>query len=89
MFDRFLRQLENPAALLAIVVAVLITLGTVMVYSASGARAGLENIRVMAKQETRPDEDYRFHHGSDYFVKQMMWGVIGIAVGFGLMKVPL
>lgn len=89
MFDRFLRQLENPAALLAIVVAVLITLGTVMVYSASGARAGLENIRVMAKQETRPDEDYRFHHGTDYFVKQMMWGVIGIAVGFGLMKVPL
>ncbi|MCC6546517.1 putative lipid II flippase FtsW [Candidatus Sumerlaeota bacterium] len=87
--ERFFRQFENPAALMAIVVAVLITLGTVMVYSASGARAGLENIRVMAKKETRPDEDYRFHHGSEYFVKQIMWGAIGLAVGFALMKVPM
>lgn len=89
MLQRYLRCSENPAALLAIVVTVLMTLGMIMVYSASGARAGLENIRVAAKQESRAEEDYRFHHGADYLVKQITWAVAGLMVGFALLKVPV
>lgn len=89
MLARLLRCFDNPAALLAVVVAVLMSLGIVMVYSASGARAGVENIRVAAREESRADEDYRFHHGSDYLVKQAMWALLGIAVGGVLLRVPV
>ncbi len=65
------------------------TLGMVMVYSASGARAGLENIRVQAKVEARAEEDYRFHHGTDYVVKQIVWAALGLAAGFALLRLPI
>ena len=89
MFKSYLRTFENPAALLAIVVTVLMTLGMVMVYSASGARAGLENIRVQAKVEARAEEDYRFHHGTDYVVKQIAWAALGLAAGLALLRLPI
>lgn len=89
MSDRFLRAFQNPAALLAITVTILIVVGMVMLYSASGARAGLENIRVSAATETRADEDYRFHHGADYLIKQGFWALIGITAAFSLLRVPM
>lgn len=87
--QRFLRELENPAALLALVVAILLSVGMVMVYSASGARAGLEEIRVSAKREARAEEAYVFHHRSDYFLKQAMWAAFGLIAGAVLLKLPL
>ncbi|CAN5408025.1 stage V sporulation protein E [soil metagenome] len=87
--QRFIRTFENPAALLAVIVTALMCTGMVMLYSASGAWAGRENIRVIARDEHRAEEDYRFHHGSDYLVKQVMWAALGLAVGLALMKLPL
>lgn len=86
---RFFQTFENPAALLVVVVAVLMTSGLVMVYSASGTRAGLERIRVQAQDESRTEESYRFHHDSSYLVKQVMWGVIGIAACIVLIRIPV
>jgi cell division protein FtsW len=89
MIRRFFACFDNPAALLAVVVAVLVSLGVVMVYSASGARAGLENIRVMAKDDSRLEEEYRFHHGSNYLVKQVIWAGIGLVFCLGVLKIPV
>lgn len=89
MSDRFLRAFQNPAALLAITVTILVVVGMVMLYSASGARAGLENIRASAATETRADEDYRFHHGADYLIKQGFWALLGITAAFSLLRVPM
>lgn len=89
MESRLSRLFDNPGTLLAILVAVLISLGSVMVYSASGARAGLENIRVQAQRDSRPEEEYRFHHGTDYFVKQLSWVAVGLLIGGVLLKVPV
>ena len=89
MESRLSRLFDNPGTLLAILVAVMISLGSVMVYSASGARAGLENIRVQAQRDSRPEEEYRFHHGTDYFVKQVAWVAIGLLIGGVILKVPV
>ncbi len=89
MADRFLRTFDNPAALLVVIVAALVTTGLVMVYSASGARAGLENLRAQARVESRADEEYRFHHGMDYFVRQAFWVTAGLVIGAGLVRVPV
>ena len=48
MNDRIDSLLRNPAALLLVVVMALMSIGLVMVYSASGARAGLETKRIAA-----------------------------------------
>lgn len=89
MIRRFFHTFDNPAALLVIVAGILISLGMVMLYSASGARAGLEEIRVQAKIESRAEEDYQFHHADSYLARQMVWGVLGLAVALGAMYIPV
>lgn len=89
MFTRFLRCFDNPAALLVVTVAILLTLGSVVLYSASGARAGFERIRIQATQETRAEEDYRFHHSAAYVIRQSFWALLGIGVACGLLRVRM
>jgi cell division protein FtsW len=86
---RFLDCFDNPAALLAIVVAAMISLGTVMLYSASGARAGLESIRAQARVESRADEDYRFHHSASYVWRQGIWVLAGVVLCLAMVRVPV
>lgn len=81
--------LLNPAALLFIVAMTLLSVGLVMVYSASGARAGLENRRVAAAVEQTPEESRVFHHGSDYLIKQLVWGALGMIALFAAARVPM
>lgn len=78
MIRRFFQCFENPAALLIVVAAVLMSLGLVMIYSASGARAGLEDLRSRESAESRMVEDFRFHHGQSYLLRQGMWAVLGL-----------
>lgn len=91
MVARFLRTFDNPAALLAIVVAVLISIGTVMVYSASGARAGHESLRISISQAggSLPEEDFRPHHDSSYFVKQIAWTLAGLLAAGLIICLPM
>ncbi|MBI1290471.1 stage V sporulation protein E [bacterium] len=87
--QRLGRSFDNPAALLLLIVAVLLSLGLITLYSASGARAGLENIRVTARAENRAEEDYRFHHSSSYLQKQVMWAGLGLVAAIALSMIPL
>lgn len=89
MLARLLRCFDNPGALLALVVTALLSLGMVMVYSASGPRAGLEANRIAEKKGVVVEEQFRSHHGSAYFVKQVMWAGVGIALAFALLKLPI
>lgn len=89
MLHRFLRCFDNPAALLVVTVAILLSMGSVALYSASGARAGMEEIRAQARQEARAEEDYRFHHADTYVMRQAFWAFIGIAAACALLKVPV
>ncbi|MDK2970784.1 MAG: cell division protein FtsW [Candidatus Sumerlaeota bacterium] len=81
--------LNSPATLLALVAAALLSLGTVMVYSASGARAGFEARRVLAQQEQLPPERLQFHHDKAYLVRQAIWAVAGIVMMIALIKTPI
>jgi len=87
--QRLGRTFDNPAALLMLIVAVLFSLGLITLYSASGARAGLESIRITASAENRAEEDYRFHHSASYLRKQVMWAGIGILAAITLACIPL
>ena len=89
MLARLLRCFDNPGALLALVVTALLSLGMVMVYSASGPRAGLEANRIAEKKGIVVEEQFRLHHGSAYFVKQVMWAGVGLAIAFALLKLPI
>lgn len=89
MLARVLRIFDNPGALLALVVTALLSLGLVMVYSASGARAGFEANRMAEKSGVIVEEAFRSHHGASYFAKQVMWAAVGIAIAFALLKLPI
>lgn len=80
---------NSPAALLAIVTAALVSLGLVMVYSASGARAGLETRRIVAEAQQLPEESFEFHHSGAYLKRQAMWTVAGVAMLALMMRVPI
>jgi cell division protein FtsW len=80
---------NSPAMLLALIVATLVSLGIVMVYSASGARAGLETRRAAAAQAELPAEDFVFHHQPSYARKQILWTAIGFAALLVLMRLPI
>lgn len=80
--SKFFRCFENPGALLLVVTAVLMTIGSVMVYSASGARAGFEEAAVVAAAEQEPAaEEFRSHHSARYFFKQLIWISVAAALG--------
>ncbi|MBI5154542.1 putative lipid II flippase FtsW [Candidatus Poribacteria bacterium] len=81
--------LRSPAKLIAIVTAALVTLGIVMVYSASGARAGLETRRAVAVQAELPQEHFEFHHSPAYVVRQVVWTAGGLILLLALMKTPI
>lgn len=87
--QRLGKSFDNPAALLLLIVAVLFSIGLVSLYSASGARAGLESMRVTARAENRAVEDYRFHHSSSYVKRQVTWATLGILVAIAAAFVPL
>ncbi len=89
MLGRAESFLRNPAALLLIVVAALMSIGLTMVYSASGARAGLEQRRARAAELQIVEEGTPFHHGSNYAKKQLLMASIGIVILIGLMKTPI
>jgi len=80
---------NSPAALLAIITAALVSLGLVMVYSASGARAGLETRRIVAEAQQLPEESFEFHHSGAYLKRQAMWTVAGLAMLALMMRVPI
>jgi cell division protein FtsW len=81
--------LNSPATLLALVVTALLSLGTVMVFSSSGARAGFEARHVLAQRERLPDERVQFHHDAGYLKRQVVWCLAGLALMIALMKTPI
>lgn len=86
---------RNPAAVIAVVAFTLLVLGLTMVYSASGARAGLENRRASvaaqgaAVSAGAEDAEIRSHHGGDYFRKQLFWAVAGLIVMIAAATIPM
>lgn len=80
--------LRGPASLLALVAMVLMALGLVMVYSASGARAGLENRRAAEARAQAVVEDQPLHHAPDYAVKQVIMACAGLALMIVAARVP-
>ncbi len=87
--DRFFRCFDNPGALLALLVMLLMAMGTVMMYSASGARAGTESARVQAQAESRAEEDFRVHHSTSYLQRQVMWAALGLVAAAAAFRFPL
>ncbi len=75
---------------MALIVMILMTVGLVMVYSASGALAGFEasgaQLTAPAEQQT---SEFLPHHGDKYFLKQSFWAVLGIGIGCLLLKLPI
>ncbi len=88
---RYLRCFDNPGALIALIVTVLLSVGLVTVYSASGARAGLENYQAAARAEAREGtgREIIFQHGDDYVRKQLMWTLIALAAAAFVFKLPI
>jgi len=80
---------NSPATLLAIITAALIALGVVMVFSASGARAGLETRRVVAAQQQLPEDSFEFHHNAAYFKRQAFWAIVGFGLLLLMMRTPV
>lgn len=82
---------RSPAALIAMIAAALMMLGIVMVYSASGARAGYENRRVLqAQMDAGADAGTTmFHHSADYARRQITFGVVGIIAMIAAMILPM
>lgn len=80
---------NSPATVLAIVTMALVSLGLIMVYSSSGARAGLEAQRANARIAQPAVEEFIPHHNNAYVKKQLMWTVIGLVAMTVVMKVPI
>ncbi len=90
MTTRVESLLRNPAALLAIVVMSLMSIGLIMVYSASGARAGLETRRIDAAAGNVASVDAApAHHGNAYALRQSLWAAAGIVLMVVLLKTPI
>ncbi|MCB2154376.1 putative lipid II flippase FtsW [bacterium] len=81
--------INSPAALMAIIITALLSLGIVMVYSASGARAGLETRRSIAAQQDLPEESFEFHHNAAYLQRQIVWAAAGLVGMIILMSMPI
>ena len=81
--------INSPPALIAIITAALVSLGIVMVYSSSGARAGLEQRRAIAASTDTPVEAVEFHHDSAYLKRQMLWVALGLVSMVALMRMPI
>ncbi len=80
---------NSPATVLAIVTMALVSLGLIMVYSSSGARAGLEVQRANARVAPPAAEDFIPHHHNSYVKKQLLWTVIGLVAMAVVMKIPI
>ncbi len=81
--------INSPAFLLAVIATVLVSLGLVMVYSSSGARAGLEVRRIHAETQQLPEESFEFHHSSAYVKRQVMWTAAGVLLMIAMMRTPV
>jgi len=81
--------INSPPTLLAVITAALLALGLVMVYSASGARAGMEVRRAVAARGEIPVETVQFHHSARYLERQAVWAVAGIALMLLLAATPI
>ncbi len=81
--------LNSPAFLLAVIATALVSLGLVMVYSSSGARAGLEVRRIQAETQQLPEESFEFHHDSAYLERQVMWTAAGLILLIIMMRTPV
>lgn len=81
--------INSPPTLIAIISAALVALGLVMVYSASGARAGLEQRRAVAASTGVPAESIGFHHSRFYLERQMVWVFAGLVAMVVLMRMPI
>lgn len=64
---------------LLFVTLILVTIGLIMVYSASAPRAGYYVRKHMSKTNPQALEDYRSYHDGQFLVKQIMWVAIGLA----------
>jgi len=83
---------NSPATWIAVTVAAMVSLGLVMVYSASAARAGLETRRSMAAETVvieMADDAVEFHHSSVYLRRQIGWTILGLAGMIVLMRTPM
>jgi cell division protein FtsW len=91
---------NSPATLLALITMALVSLGIIMVYSSSGARAGLEYNqmqqrmmeRAIAQQQfvqPKAPEAFVSHHHTGYIQKQLMWTFIGLAAMVVVMQIPI
>lgn len=81
--------INSPATLIALVVATLVALGVVTVYSASAARAGIEERRIVAKATNMPVETIPYAHSSAYLERQLLWVGLGIVGMMVLASVPM
>jgi cell division protein FtsW len=83
---------NSPATWIAVTVAAMVSLGLVMVYSASAARAGLETQRAVEKRVVAgeiPPPEMEFYHSSAYLKRQVGWTLLGLAGMVVLMRMPM
>lgn len=80
---------NSPATLIAMVVAALVSLGVITVYSASAARAGIEERRIVAKATNMPVETIAYEHSAAYLKRQLLWVGLGIVGMMLLASVPM
>jgi cell division protein FtsW len=71
-----MRQPVAPITLLVLTLT-LLSIGLVMVYSASGARAGWEQRRLVRSIDAEIVDEYS-HHSPAYFERQVVWAVAGV-----------
>ncbi|MEQ8820846.1 MAG: putative peptidoglycan glycosyltransferase FtsW [Sumerlaeia bacterium] len=81
---------NSTATLIAIVTAALVSLGVVMVYSASGARAGLEErpSESIVDVETGLSHERVYHHSASYFGKQVSGAIVGFLLLVAIVRMP-
>ncbi|MDX2176221.1 MAG: putative lipid II flippase FtsW [Candidatus Sumerlaeia bacterium] len=84
----FLAGFRSPAGLLMLVASTLFAVGVVAVFSASGARAGLEEGVALSAQEALSGDGLARHYAATYAVKQAVWGALGIAAMALLASLP-
>lgn len=71
-----MRQPVAPITLLVLTLT-LLSIGLVMVYSASGARAGWEQRRLVRSIDAEIVDEYS-HHSPAYFERQVVWAMAGV-----------